>query len=223
MFLWTGQECRVRDDVSQLLFVGLGDTDARRGRDALGTKPVIGDVKIGIASRDVFPVIARAGDGERLAQSSRTGRQVPQEPGTVLQLEALSRAQATRLRHGAYSGKRFQRSDEHASRFACRFAGDVQAIMRAVDKVDVGVAGRSEEDCVARCLPCRGVRGEVTGAEVGFDLDDASGEPLLTAAADEHFAEQFARDAARVAGVKSATKRTQWFVCDAGHGSHSIL
>ena len=50
----------------------------------------------------------------------------------------------------------------------------------AVDRVDVGVTGRAEEDQVARGGPAVGVRGgigrSVVGTEIGLHLHDAAGQ-----------------------------------------------
>jgi hypothetical protein len=48
------------------------------------------------------------------------------------------------------------------------------------------------------------VRCEIVGPEVGFGLDDASGEDVLTVATDKDLAEKFAGDDAGIAIVKGA-------------------
>ena len=61
-------------------------------------------------------------------------------------------------------------------------AGDVEAIVVAVDEVDVGVAGGSEENLVAGGLAAGGVGGIVVGTEIGLEFDDApreGGRPLV--------------------------------------------
>jgi hypothetical protein len=55
-------------------------------------------------------------------------------------------------------------------------AADVGAVVISINEVDVGVAGRSEENRVARGLAAVGVGTGVEGAEVGLGFDDASGE-----------------------------------------------
>ena len=61
-----------------------------------------------------------------------------------------------------------------------RLATDVGAVVIAVDEIDVGVAGRTEENRVARGLAVVGMGAGIDGAEVGFGFDDASGEELPT-------------------------------------------
>lgn len=53
---------------------------------------------------------------------------------------------AASLGHFCDSDKRFKSANENATGLAFRFAGDVEAIVIAVDEINVGEAGRSEED-----------------------------------------------------------------------------
>jgi hypothetical protein len=71
--------------------------------------------------------------------------------------------------------KGFEGAEEDACAFAFGFAGDVQAVMIAVDEIDVSVAGRSEKDGVAGSRSGGGMGGWVVGAEVGFYFYDAGG------------------------------------------------
>ena len=112
----------------------------------------------------------------------------------------------------------------------------ISAVMIAVDEVHVGVAGRTEQDGIARSLAAKSVGAGIERAEVGFGFDDASGEqglvPKVAAgfptfarrwrmwatisrsgrgrqAADEELAEEFAGDGARVARVEGARQRRE--------------
>ena len=67
-------------------------------------------------------------------------------------------------------------AEEDTAGFAFGLAGDIQTIVIAVDKVDVGEAGRSEEDCVARSFSGCGVGGGVVFSKIGFDFNDTGGE-----------------------------------------------
>jgi hypothetical protein len=79
--------------------------------------------------------------------------------------------------------------------------------MVAVDEIDVGVAGRSEEDSVAGGDAAIGVRAGIDGSEVGFGFYDASGEEGSAITANEEFAEEFAGDVAGIAGEERARER----------------
>jgi hypothetical protein len=78
--------------------------------------------------------------------------------------------------------------------------------VHSVDEIDVGVAGRAEEDGVAGSLSRGGVGGGIVLSEVGFDLDDASRKALGSSSANENFAEQVAGDGVRRAGEEAAGK-----------------
>ncbi len=56
------------------------------------------------------------------------------------------------------------------------FGGDhVQALVHAVDEVDVGVTGRPEHDSGALGQAARSMGGDVGEAEVGFGFDNHAG------------------------------------------------
>ena len=60
--------------------------------------------------------------------------------------------------------------------------------MISVDEVDVGITGWAEEDVIAEGASGGGVSGGIVGTEVGFGLDDASGENVPAVAADKYLA-----------------------------------
>jgi hypothetical protein len=84
--------------------------------------------------------------------------------------------------------------------------GCVEAVVHAVDEVDVGAAGWAEEGGVVGSEAAEGVRGGVGEAEVGLDLDDAAGEALAVEIADEEFAEEGSGDDLGGAGVGGSWK-----------------
>ena len=78
--------------------------------------------------------------------------------------------------------------------------------MITVDEIDVGVAGRSEQDRGAGRVAGGGVSGGIVLSEIGFDFDDAGGETGISFA-DQNFAEKVASCAAGAAGEERATER----------------
>jgi len=48
--------------------------------------------------------------------------------------------------HFIDSGERFEGAYQHGAGFTFRFAGNVEAIVIAIDEINVGVAGRSKDD-----------------------------------------------------------------------------
>ena len=85
-----------------------------------------------------------------------------------------------------------------------RLAGDVQAVVHAVDEVDVGEARRSEENGIAGGLADVGMGSGIVEPEIGFDLDDAAGEGLAIQASSDKFAEEPGRDDVRRVEVEAA-------------------
>jgi hypothetical protein len=66
--------------------------------------------------------------------------------------------------------------------------GDVETVVHAIDEVDVGAAGWTEEDGVVWSEAAGGVGGGVGETEVGLDFDDAACEALAVEIADEELA-----------------------------------
>jgi hypothetical protein len=112
--------------------------------------------------------------------------------------------EATGLGHFFYAGERFQGAEQDASGLAIGFAGDVEAVVSAIDEIDVGVAGWAEEHGIAGGEAGGGVGGGIVLAEVSFDFDDAGGEGDSPTFANQDLAQEFAGDAARIAGVEGA-------------------
>lgn len=97
----------------------------------------------------------------------------------------------------------FDGADEDAAGRAVGFGDEIEALVYAVDEVDVSATGRAEDDAGARGDTAGGVGGFVIEAEVGFGFDDGGG----MGTADEEFAEEFAGDGNGVAGVEGFRER----------------
>ena len=82
--------------------------------------------------------------------------------------------------------------------------GRVEAVVHAVDEVDVGAARWAEEGGVVGGEAAKGMRGGVGEAEVGLDLGDAAGEALAVEIADEELAEEGSRDDLGGTGVEGS-------------------
>jgi hypothetical protein len=54
------------------------------------------------------------------------------------------------------------------------------------------------------------MRGGIVEAKIGFDLDDAAAEPLASAAMDQDFTEEVARDDVRRAQVEIGREHRKW-------------
>ncbi len=78
--------------------------------------------------------------------------------------------------------------NQNATRFAFLIGYYIQALVHAVDEIDVGTARRPEQHIGARCAAARGVRGQVLEAKIRFGLDNGAGSLSMQ----EHAAEQIA-------------------------------
>jgi hypothetical protein len=164
---------------------GFADAYAWGGLDCGGMVAVVGDLDGGVGRGYVEVVGVFAGDVERLAETARAS-------GEEFGFSVVGKA--AEIGHGFKAVDWIESSDEDSACFAGEMRGDVEAVVHAVDEVDIYVSGRAEEYCVtgsetAGCVGCR-----VDEAEVGFDFDDASGEALAVEVADEELAEEGSRD-----------------------------
>ena len=97
---------------------------------------------------------------------------------------------SSRLGHLLDAGHRLQGPKQHASRDSVRQAGDVQAIVIAIDEVHIGVTGRAEEDGIPR-RPARGrVRRCIVFSEIRLGFDNSSRQNSASRFPDQQFPEQ---------------------------------
>jgi hypothetical protein len=151
------------EDESQGVVGGFGDADARGDLDTSCRKGVFADPQAGSGRGEIASIIADAGDAEGLSEASGAAG------------EARKIAWAG---HGdsVDAEERFKGAEKNTSGLAFALTGDIQAVVIAVDEINVSVAGRAEEDGVARGMAGGGVSGGIIGAEVGLDFDDAPGK-----------------------------------------------
>jgi hypothetical protein len=114
---------------------------------------------------------------------------------------------AEQTRTGGFAGEvphRFNGAQQHGRTIALTLGYHIHAMVHAVNKIDVGVAGRAEHDFGARRNALGGMRGQVMFAQIRLHLDDFADALEAAGLVDEQLAEQFARDGLRVAVVKAA-------------------
>jgi len=102
----------------------------------------------------------------------------------------------------------FQGTNEDASGFANAIAGNIEAIVSAVDEVHVGIPRRTEEDRGTGGIAGGGVSGGIVDSEISLDFDDAAGEAISGGVAHQNFAEKFSGDAAGLARKERAFQRS---------------
>ena len=205
--------------ISQGFVGGFGDADAGCGADHWGARRVLAeffsdlfadpfsDPEAAGGGREIASVVASAGDGEGFGQASGAAGEFEQV--FIVGLFGLIDLEASGFGHFFQAGERFEGAEEDAAGDAVGFAGDVEAVVSSVDEVDIGVAGRAEENGVAEGASGGGVGGGVVFAEVGFDFDDAGGAAAAARAfiANQNLAQEFTSYAAGIAREESPIER----------------
>ena len=185
-----------REDESQGLVGCFGYADAGSDLDPSRAKAVFADPQAGGGRGEVESVVLSAGDGEGLGEA-------PGAAGKSREMAGAGQRDPAGARHFFKTQEGFKGAEKNGPRFAFSFTGDVEAIVIAVDKVNVGKAGRTEEDRIAGCVAGGGVSGGIVGSEVSLDFDDAGREANLSAT-NQNFAEKIARDASRTTSKETA-------------------
>ena len=111
---------------------------------------------------------------------------------------------AAEIGHGFEAVDWIESTDEDSACFAGKVRGDVEAVVHAVDEVDVGVSGWAEEYCVAGSEAAGCMGSGIGEAQVGFDFGDAASEAFAFAMADQEFAEEGSGDGVGRAGVEAS-------------------
>jgi len=127
---------------------------------------IVSDPESACRRGEVEAIVARTRDAESLAKAAGAAG----EFGKVARTAHLD---VSRPSHGLDSRQRLQCAEQDASRLTLRLAGNIQAIMVPVDKVDVGVTRRSEQYGIAQGAAGGGVSRRIVDAKVSFDLNDA--------------------------------------------------
>src|ERR1019366_6466091 len=143
-------------------------------------------------------------------------RQFPGPVGELLQWArgASAGAHEIHARHG------LERANQHTAGPSVCLRHQVEALVHAVDHVDVGVARRSEDDARTLGEAAGGVGRQIVAAQVRFGLDDDAGGGTV----DQHFAEQGARHLHGGAGIERSRENRAEDHCTMLNGiSHKTL
>jgi len=114
---------------------------------------------------------------------------------------------ASRFRHLLNSSERLEGAKQNSSSFSVRKTTYVEAVVVAVDEVDVRNPRRAKQDSIAGGSSAGGMSGGIIQAEIGLDFHDPRGQALFAFAAQEYLAQQVAADGSRIARVEVAWKR----------------
>lgn len=149
------------------------DADPRSDHYLRFGKAVIARLERRSGAGDVKAIMSAACQAQRQAQAAWARGDHPRR--SIFIQPAVSR-------HLCDADHRLQGAQQDAAGQAFLLASDVHAVIHSVDRVHIGMAGRSEEHKVARrgsaMRMCRRVRRVVVRAKVGLDLDNASGQWL---------------------------------------------
>lgn len=149
---------------------GLADADAGRDEDMAEGETVVAHLERRGGIEEIEAVVRGPREGERLAEAAGAGGE---------QARGGAGREAAVQGHSSEAGEGFEGAEQDAAAPAFYFAGEIHAVVAAVDEVEIGVAGGTEENAVARGGTAmgvgRGVSERIVRAEVGFDFDDAAG------------------------------------------------
>jgi len=221
----------------------VADADSGSDFDWAGRPRVISKLQRRARIEQIEAVMSCAGDCKRPAQAAWTSGEPGIESGIESGVESGVESGICGVRwqlaidgHRFASQDRFQSADEDATGFAFRLAGDIDAVIHAIDEIDVGVTRRPEHYAIARRNTAKAVgrrvwRGSDVRAQVGFHLDNASREPACVGAMGEQLAKQDGRNDFRrffeepPGDFCPASRKLCWscFYVGCGHGSDQAL
>ena len=136
-------------------------------------------------------VIEAAIHGQRLAEPARPSREI-----------AVGVLRPTQAAHRRLPLHRSEGAHENRGGESLPLGDDVQAMVHAVDEIDVEMTGWAVHRGGAFRLAAVGVTGLVLLTDVGLHLGDVAGEALALKATYHALAQQIAGQCKRIAGVK---------------------
>ena len=102
----------------------------------------------------------------------------------------------------------FKGAEKNRPGFTFVLACDVEAIVIAVDEINIGMAGGAEQDRSAGSVAGGGVGRGIELSEVGFDFDDAGGETWGSVAYQD-FADEFESHTTGIAREEGTGERAE--------------
>src|ERR1700739_3032355 len=124
------------------------DADARSDQDFADRTAVVAHLQRRSGAGDVEGVVDGPGEPQRLAKPAGAGGKLARQRAGGRPGRKTVYAQAPVRGPEVDSGNRFQGAEQHATGLPLSFATDVHAEITPIDRIDVGMAGRAEEDPV---------------------------------------------------------------------------
>ena len=199
-FSSAGDKRVLREKIAEGPLGCLANADARRGLNASGQKAIFSDPESGIRRSQIASVIAGACDTEGFRETPGAACKFGESAGVF-------EGDAAVASHFGDAEQGLESAEEDGSGFPLALTRYVQTIMIAVDEIDIGITGGTEENGVAGSISGCGVRRRVVLTKVSFYLNDASCQTKLIGVANQHFSEKFAGHAARITGEEDAVER----------------
>src|SRR5580698_3306022 len=210
--LWTGDAGVPTQDKQQQQVCRMGDADAHRNQRHLLRKAVVADLQRRGRMGEVEPIMFQASQSKRLAEPARAGSKLAR---------CCAAFQPSIPRHAVEPGERLQGAEEHAASQALRLAGNIGAEITAIDRIDIRVPGRAEENRIPRRGSAVGVGSGigrlVVGTEIGFDFDNPAGEAPTLRPMHKHLAQQARRHQLWRSFEEAAREQSAAYLCDFFH------
>jgi len=127
------------EDIPQQQMGCLADADARSNPNSCCAKAIFSNPQAGCGRGKIASVVAGARDAESFGQASGAASE-PKEVARAMKWEVPSPC------HFLDAQKRFQRAEKDRSGLPGALTGNIQTVVIAVDEINVGVAGGSEQD-----------------------------------------------------------------------------
>lgn len=143
--LSSGDERIAGQEVAKRLVGGFADANPRSDLDFMAGKSVVADPKSRRRGSQIGTVVANSSDAEGLSETSGAAGELPERVRT-------GEEDIAGAGHLFYSEKRLKCTEEYRSSFALALTRNIQTVVIAVDEIDVGVAGRTEEDSGASSI-----------------------------------------------------------------------
>ena len=190
----------MQKEIAQRQLGGFGDPDPGTFRDVTRATAIVTDPEATGRRGEIQTVVASARNAEGFREPAGAAGESGKIAGT-LQLNFPG------TRHCSSARQRLQGAEKDASSLSLGFAGDVEAVVVAVNEINIGVTGRAEQYGIAQSPAGGGVSRRIVEAEVSFDFHDAGSEFGGAGFAEQDLAEKLSRYPAGIAGEEGTIER----------------
>ena len=169
--------------------------------DIFCAEGVLTNPQAGSGRGEIASVVASASNAEGLGEASGAA-------GEAIKMVRGGQRESAGARHFFQTEKGFEGAEKNGTSFAFALTGGIETVVIAVDEINVGEAGRSEEHGIAGSVASGGVGSGIVDSKVGLDFNDAGGQTSFILA-NQNLAEKFASYAARSTSEERAIQRPE--------------